>query len=521
MITRNPSEFSDFTDCGHANVDYSLLNDVDSYKDSHPDVYPPGLTAMQSYVEDRAGAKFPASLVFGLQYTLKRRLAGRVISRSDIEEEAERMAWHGEPFPRERWLHVVKAHGGRLPIRIRAVPEGSLVPVGNALRTIEATCPACAWLPSNIETNTLRDWAPRAVATQGFFIKTMIAEGLAKSSDDPEAALPYALHDFGSRGVTCPEQAGLCGMAHLVNFRGTDTKIALRYAETFYGAGQNFAHSVPALEHSNIMSWTDSRASLAEKLAAQEACFASAMRQWAQRGHALASYIADTFDVRHTITQQFCGSLLPLIKDLHGSCGLRVVVRLDSGNPISEMVVRALNDFKAALGVTGGPKTGFYQNKKGYLVLPDFFRILQGDGVSIETVGDIDRAVMAAGYSTECISTRGMGGKNLHSGVNRDTQRTAQKPSIACVNRVWHDVAKNPVDDPGKRSKGGWLDLIKNDRGEFETVNVEPGTSHPRSELVTVFEDGTVTAEWTLDEVRARAEAAFRASRPYYPFAGL
>lgn len=500
--------------CGAAAHEYNLVQDADSYKFSHAGAYPGGMTRALSYVEDRVGAKFPASIVFGLQYYLKRYYAGPVVTPEKIDAAERRMRWHGEPFARGRWDHIVSAHGGRLPIRIRAVPEGTLVPVGNALRTVEATCPDCAWLPSFLETGMLRDWAPRAVATQGFHAKLLIAEGLAKSSDNAAACLPFALHDFGSRGTTCPEQAGICGLAHLVNWMGTDTCEALEYAEAFYGATGGTAYSVPALEHSTVLAWGKGR-SLDEALERQALCFTRAATQWAEAGYKIGSFIADTYDVRRTIREQLCGTLYGLVKYLHAEHGFRFVARLDSGHPISEMVVRSLGDFEAAL-----PKGEIAVNSKGYKVLPDYFRILQGDGVSIETIQDIEHAVVAAGWSTECIATRGMGGRNLHSGVNRDMQRTAQKPSIVQVCGAWLDVSKNPVDDPDKASKAGWLDLVRLPDGSFRTVAVEPGTTHPDSALVTVFEDGVVSREWTLDEIRARAEEAFRAAGTYYPLSG-
>lgn len=499
---------------GAAEHKYNIVGDADSYKYSHPGAYPADMTQALSYVEDRSGAKFPKSLVFGLQYYLKRYWAGIVVTPEKIDRTARRLKWHGEPFARTRWDHIVEAHGGRFPLLVRAVPEGMLVPVGNVLRTLQSTCPDCTWLPSFIETSSLRDWAPRSVATQGLYAKLMIAEGLAKSSDFAAECLPYALHDFGSRGVTCPEQAGIAGLAHLVNWRGTDTCLAMEYAEAFYGAGEGTANSVPALEHSTVLAWGKGRC-LDEALDQQAKCFTHAALTWTREGFKIGSFIADTYDVRRTIREQLCGSLYGLVRALHAEHGFRFVARLDSGNPISEMVVRALQDFESAL-----PAGEVKVNSKGYKVLPAYFRILQGDGVSIETIPDIEHAVIAAGWSTENIATRGMGGKNLHSGTSRDTQRTAQKPSIVQVDGQWLDVSKNPLDDPGKASKAGWLDLISRSDGTLQTVAIEPGTTHPDSVLTTVFEDGAVTCEWSFDEVRARAEAAFRAERSFYPFSG-
>ena len=108
-------------------------------------------------------------------------------------------------------------------MRIRAVPEGSVVPVRNALMTVESTDERVPWIVSWLETQLVRLWYPLTVATLSWHIKRRIFEYLARTSDDPLGELPYKLHDFGARGVSSAESAGIGGMAHLVNFRGSDT----------------------------------------------------------------------------------------------------------------------------------------------------------------------------------------------------------------------------------------------------------------------------------------------------------
>ena len=121
---------------------------TDSYKVTHWKQYPPGTNKVFSFFESRGG-QFLSVTFFGLQYFLKRYLQGVVITEEDIVESIERFALHfGNPnlFNKNAWRRLLHVHGGRLPVVIRAVPEGTNVPVHNVLMTIENTDPEFPWL---------------------------------------------------------------------------------------------------------------------------------------------------------------------------------------------------------------------------------------------------------------------------------------------------------------------------------------------------------------------------------------
>lgn len=44
-------------------------------------------------------------------------------------------------------------YDGHLPIEVKAVPEGSVIPRGNVLFTVENTDPECYWLTNWVEVN--------------------------------------------------------------------------------------------------------------------------------------------------------------------------------------------------------------------------------------------------------------------------------------------------------------------------------------------------------------------------------
>lgn len=133
-----------------------LALDTDSYKLSHWVQYPPNTTGMFSYLESRGG-KYDKTVFFGLQYYLKRYLS-RPVTMEEVEEAREFAAAHGCPYNYEGWKHIVEKHGGFLPVRIKAVPEGSVIPVSNILMSVESTDPEVFWITSWIETLLVRLW---------------------------------------------------------------------------------------------------------------------------------------------------------------------------------------------------------------------------------------------------------------------------------------------------------------------------------------------------------------------------
>ncbi len=141
-------------------ADDNIILLTDSYTLSHFCQYPPGTQRVYSYFESRGG-RFPEVLFFGLQYFIKKYLEGQVVTQEKIDEAAEIIPPHmaGENhFNRKGWEYILKTHGGRLPVVIKAVPEGTVVPVSNVMMTIENTDPNCYWLTNYLETLLVQVW---------------------------------------------------------------------------------------------------------------------------------------------------------------------------------------------------------------------------------------------------------------------------------------------------------------------------------------------------------------------------
>ncbi|TAN07815.1 MAG: nicotinate phosphoribosyltransferase [Rhodanobacteraceae bacterium] len=465
----------------------NLILNTDSYKASHWLQYPPGTDATFFYLESRGGV-YERTLFFGLQAILKEYLA-RPVTGAMIDAAQAFFAAHGEPFNAAGWRHIVGVHGGFLPLRIRAVAEGTVVPTHQALLTIENTDPACFWLPSYIETLLMRVWYPVTVATVSWHVKQAIHEFLEKTSDAPDAELPFKLHDFGSRGVSSAESAALGGMAHLVNFRGTDTVLGVLAAREYYGEPMAGV-SIPASEHSTITAW-----GRAHELDA----YRNMLRQFARPG-AVVACVSDSYDLYHAIEAMWGGNL----RDEVIKSGATLVVRPDSGDP-AEVVHRTLS----LLNATFGSRV----NAKGYRVLKHV-RVIQGDGVNPDSIRLILERITHARYSAENLAF-GMGGALLQK-LDRDTQKFALKCSAARINGCWMDVFKDPVTDHAKASKRGRLTLARHRRhGTFRTVALPDSTPATdaatlgdgwEDALQTVWENGTLVRDWSLAEVRARSE---------------
>ena len=454
----------------------NIILNSDSYKYSQWVQYPPKTTVIYSYIESRGGV-YDATVFFGLQAFIKEYLVGAVVTMDMIDEAEAIITAHGEPFNREGWEYIVRVHGGKLPIVIKAVPEGTVVKTKNVLAVIYNTDPACFWLTSFLETPLLRAiWYPTTVATNSYENKKLILKYLEETGDP--TTIDFKLHDFGARGVSSLESAGIGGAAHLVNFMGTDTVEALLFARRYYGADMA-GFSVPAMEHSTVTSWGREH---------EVDAYRNMVKQTGKPG-GIVSAVSDSYDIFKAC--ELWGTELK--QDVLDS-GATLVVRPDSGDPAT-VVKQCLQILERHFGST--------KNDKGYKVLNNV-RVLQGDGINHASIRSILYTITLAGYSADNV-VFGQGGALLQI-VNRDDQKFAMKASAALINGIWVDVYKDPITDQGKRSKRGRLKLIKNGDDYTTVTNHANMFDALQDELVTVFENGALVTEYTFDEVRARAQ---------------
>jgi len=458
----------------------NVLLDTDSYKASHAFQYKPGAVKHFAYLESRGG-RYPKTVMFGLQYLIRKWLL-TPITEAMVHEAEEAFREHGVPFPLEQMLRIPRVHGGRLPLEIRAIPEGMVVPTRTPLMTVMNTDPELPFLVGYLEALLERVWYPITVATQSWHIKQLIRGALERTSDAPEEELPFKLHDFGSRGVSSAESAAIGGAAHLVNFLGSDTFAGVRMLRNHYHA-QMAAFSIPAAEHSTVTSWGK---------AGEADAYRHALKALGRPGGLLA-VVSDSYDLKNALTNIWGGELRQEVID----SGATLVIRPDSGNP-ADMVRMTVNVLASRFGTT--------LNGKGYKVL-NHVRVIQGDGINEDSIREIIAAVEGDGFSLTNVAF-GMGGGLLQQ-VDRDTQRVAYKLSAEeFSDGSFMGVYKDPVTDPGKRSKDGVLDVTL-EGGRFVTRAYQTfDTTFPGSLMRTVYRNGELLIDEPLSVIRERADSA-------------
>ena len=479
-----------------AGTGWNLLENTplktDSYKVNHWNQYPHGTEFVYSYFESRKGAKYAVTPFFGLQAILLKHFVGIRVTKEMIDAAEWLMEKHfgsKKYFNREGWEYILKQYKGRLPLRIRAVKEGTPVPTGNVLMTVENTDAKCFWLTNWAETVLTHVWYPSTVGALSRSVKNMLRGYMEKSCDDL-TWLDYKLHDFGYRGTECDESAQIGGAAHLTNFVGTDTIAAMVFAMYYYNANPDtIGKSVAATEHSIMTARGPGQG--------EEQVVSDLLDEYSDPTQfTILSVVADSFGIEHFVTEIVCKMFKDRILKRNGI----FVVRPDS--------VRSADDTPEAQMVwiiqTLWNSYGGTVNKKGFKLLDPHVRVLWGDGINDEGIRKICQAVTDAGFSMDCIATFGMGGGLLQK-VNRDTQRFAFKSSAQCRNGMWQEIYKMPS-DKSKASKRGKLKLIRTKGAHGNSMTTVNENAEGDDLLETVFENGFLTRFQTFEEIRNNAK---------------
>lgn len=465
----------------------NLILLADAYKYAHHKLYYPGTTQIYSYLESRGGM-FNETIFFGLQYFLKEYLQGQAFTQSDLDEAdgfLQQVFGRNDVFDRSKFQYIIDKYDGHLPVKIKAIAEGTAVPTGNVLMTIENTDPECYWLTNFLETLLMQVWYPCTVATLSNQIKKVIRHYYqATATEGAETGIDFVLNDFGFRGASSMESAKIGGAAHLINFSGSDNLAGSGMAINYYDAQKVYGLSIPATEHS-ICTLLGREGELE--------IFKHVIRSFPT---GTIACVSDSYNIFKACEEYWGTELRDEILNRNGT----LVIRPDSGDPIMTLLAIFEILFR---------KFGFITNTKGYRVLPPQVRVIQGDGVNYEAIIEIYEALKTNGISAENL-VLGMGGALLQK-VDRDTQKFALKCSSAVINGKEIAVEKSPTEmdahgnitESFKKSKGGRLKLIKIN-GIFKTVNEWEHTNLP-NELHTVFENGKLVNTITFEQVRVNA----------------
>lgn len=465
----------------------NLILLADAYKYAHHKFYYPGTTQIYSYLESRGGM-FDETIFFGLQYFLKEYLQGPAFTQQDLDEAdsfLKQVFGRDDVFDKSKFQYILDKYNGHLPVKIKAVAEGTAVPTSNVLMTIENTDPECYWLTNFLETLLMQVWYPCTVATLSNQIRKVVTQFYSETATEgTETGIDFVLNDFGFRGVSSVESAKIGGAAHLINFSGSDNLAGSGMAINYYDATKVYGLSIPATEHSICtLLGRDGELEI----------FKHVLRSFPT---GTIACVSDSFNIFKACKEYWGGELKEEILNRDGT----LVIRPDSGDPIMTL----LEIFKILFETFG-----YSINSKGYKVLPPQIRVIQGDGVNYAEIINIYNTLKANGISAENL-VLGMGGALLQK-VDRDTQKFALKCSSAIINGSEVAVEKSPteMDAEGnitpsfKKSKAGRLKLVKIN-GIFKTVNVHDHLEL-KDELHSVFENGTLVNTITFEQVKANA----------------
>lgn len=486
------------------NCTYPATLLCDFYKVSHKNQYPKGTELVYSTWTARESrlSSVKHVVAFGFQAFIKEYLIryfnehffGR--TKEEVVEEYQRVIRYALGVAEPDASHIAELHElGYLPVRIKAVREGTLVPVRVPMLTIENTKPEFFWLTNYLETlMSCQLWMPATSATIAFEYRKLLEDFALRTNGDA-AGVSFQGHDFSMRGMASLEAAKGSGAGHLLSFTGTDTIPAILYLEDYYGANMErelIGASIPATEHSVMCAHGRDELSSYRYL----------IQEVYPEG--FVSIVSDTWDLWKVLDEVIRG----LKEEIMGRNG-KVVIRPDSGDPVRILCGDPDADSEHARkgviellwDIFGGTVT-----ERGFKQLDSHIGAIYGDAITLDRCRDICERLAAKGFASTNM-VYGIGSFTYQYNT-RDTFGFALKSTYAVVDGEERKIYKDPATDQNKvkKSQTGLVCVVKQD-GELtyiDNLDKKDYTLHKEADLLEeVFVDGRMVRELTLGEIRA------------------
>jgi nicotinamide phosphoribosyltransferase len=473
---------------------------TDYYKVGHVFQYPEKTTLVYSNLTPRSSRfkEMDEMVFFGLQYFMKEYLMGYFNENFFQQPKATIIAEYkrriktslGADLP--TYKHLEQLHDlGYLPVEIKALPEGSKVPMRVPCLTIVNTLPEYYWLTNFLETIlSAIIWQPCTSATIAHQYRKLLNQ-YANETGIATEFVQWQGHDFSFRGMSSFESAVLSGMGHLLSFTGTDTIPAIDALEQYYDANADtelIGGSVAATEHSVMCSGSkDGELETFKRLITEV------------YPNGIVSIVSDTWDLWKVCTDY----LTALKADVLNRDG-KVVIRPDSGDPVkiicgnpdAESAVERKGVVELLWDIFGGTITS-----KGYKLLDPHIGAIYGDSINLERAKAICDGLKAKGFATQVVF--GIGSFTYQYNT-RDTFGMAMKATYVEVNGEGREIYKSPVTDDGTKKSATGLLQVKKQNGHFVLNDSVSWQEEQDSELITVFKNGTLIKEYSLAEIRQR-----------------
>lgn len=391
--------------------------------------------------------------------------------------------------------HIEDLHDlGYLPLLIKALPEGTLIPLKVPAMTIQNTDHRFFWLPTYIETLASCElWPIYTGATIAREYRKVLDFAAMKTVGDT-LFVPFQGHDFSMRGMMGVKAAIKTGMGHLFSFSGTDTIPAICGMEYFYGANvekELVGTSIAATEHGVECVYKDDLEYFEQVLKIHPNGFVSAVSDG-----------RDFWDV--------IGRIIPMLKDRIMARDGRLVIRPDSGDPVliicgdpnGKTELERKGAVEALWDIFGGTVTG-----KGYKLLDSHIGLIYGDAITLWRAQEIVNRLADKGFASINV-VFGIGSYTYQYNT-RDTLGFALKSTSCIVDGKERQVFKDPKTDNGvKKSQKGRVGVYK-DNGVVKFVDgLSEGSTIPGDMLQIIFLDGVQHNLSTFAEVKSRLSNA-------------
>ncbi len=477
----------------------------DGYKVGHPFQYPDKTEMVYSNFTAR-GSRIPEVthvVFFTLQYFMKKYLQEEMHNTFFNVSKERAIAEYKDTI--DNYLgkdaistdHIAALHDlGFLPLEIKALPEGTLVPLRVPMLTINNTHKDFGWVTNLFETIlSCSIWGGCTSATLAYNFRKMLVS-YAEKTGSPVEFVDFQGHDFSMRGMFGLEAAQISGSGHLLSFKGTDTIPAIKFLEKYYGADsakELIGASVAATEHSVMC--------LGGKETEKET-FLRLINETYPTG--IVSVVADTWDFWKTVSKT-----LPQIKDDIMKRDGKLVIRPDSGDPVkiicgdpdSDDIYVRKGLIECLHDIFGGTKT-----ELGFHVLDEHIGAIYGDAITYDVANTILSKLIVKGFAS-CNVVFGVGSYTYQYNT-RDTFGFAMKATAGIINGKEVAIFKDPKTDNGlKKSAKGFLRVDRDEKGElYMTDNLtykEIDNDDDGGLLETVFYDGRIE-ETSLSEIRER-----------------
>jgi len=483
---------------------------TDGYKTGHHQQYPSGTTLVYSNFTPRSNKYAPKGcdqvVSFGQQLIMKqihesfqRDFFDRPMDEvcQEIKEELSMYLNTDYDVTHFEELHKL----GYLPIAVKALPEGSLVPIKVPVLTIYNTHSEFYWVTNYLETlisNLL--WKPITSATIAFQYKRVLTEWAEKTNPEAVEFVQWQGHDFSMRGMDSVDAVVSSGLGHLTSFFGTDSLPAIYGARKYYGARGFVAGSVPATEHSVMCA------------GGKEDEIETFRRLLNTYPMGILSVVSDTWDLWKVCTEH----VVTLKEEILARDG-KLVIRPDSGDPVDILCgMDEFPQFKTAeerKALTSEEKGviellwdvfGGTVNAQGYKVLDSHIGAIYGDSITIERANEICKRLEAKGFASTNV-VLGVGSFTYQYNT-RDTFGFAMKATYVEVNGIGREIFKDPITDDGtKKSATGLLRVTTGENG-YKLVDMQTWDGEKTGSLQLIYMNGETFNRTTLEEIRARVE---------------